>query len=250
MKTIKTSIKKLGIFTIGQQNDSDVLDVVFDITEWKELYPYLTSYGVLVTSPDGIVYPANTEVIENVLVWHVSGADTAVVGEGEYQIVAVSESGNKKHTTPQKFSIIANMPGIEDAGDMPEYIEPWYEGVVQAASEAKESAQKAEAAAERAENTGISTEKIEEAVGDYLGKNPPAPGPEGPQGPKGETGPQGPQGDKGADGKTPVKGTDYFTPDDKTDMVNQTKAALPKLTLTGIDENGNTHTWTVFGEAK
>lgn len=63
-------------------------------------------------------------------------------------------------------------------------------------------------------------------------------GPQGPQGiqgeegPQGETGPQGPQGiqglqgiqgERGADGQdgyTPVKGIDYFTPTDKTELEN------------------------------
>ena len=49
-------------------------------------------------------------------------------------------------------------------------------------------------------------------------------GPVGPQGPKGDTGPQGPAG---ADGYTPVKGTDYFTESDKTELVNAVLAALP-----------------------
>ena len=67
----------------------------------------------------------------------------------------------------------------------------------------------------------------------------------GPQGPKGDTGPQGPKGDTGAtgatgpqgpkgdtgpagsDGYTPVKGTDYFTEADKTELVNAVLAALP-----------------------
>jgi hypothetical protein len=58
-------------------------------------------------------------------------------------------------------------------------------------------------------------------------------GPQGPQGPQGEkgdtgaTGPQGPQGAPGKDGRTPVMGTDYFTPADKTEMVNAVIAALP-----------------------
>ena len=79
-------------------------------------------------------------------------------------------------------------------------------------------------------------------------------GPQGPQGPKGDTGDPGPQGEQGpqgptgergaegnpgkdgkdgqpgtpgADGKTPVKGLDYFTEDDKADMVSEVIAALP-----------------------
>lgn len=67
-------------------------------------------------------------------------------------------------------------------------------------------------------------------------------GPQGEQGPKGdkgdkgdtgETGQQGPKGDKGDDGepgKTPVKGTDYFTETEKTEMVNSVLNALPTWT--------------------
>ena len=87
-----------------------------------------------------------------------------------------------------------------------------------------------------------------------------APGPQGPQGEKGDTGAQGPQGEQGpqgipgtdgrdgvdgkdgapgpqgiqgetgpagTDGYTPVKGTDYFTEADKTELVNAVLAALP-----------------------
>ena len=51
-----------------------------------------------------------------------------------------------------------------------------------------------------------------------------AQGPQGIQGPKGDTGEQGPAG---ADGHTPVKGTDYFTDADKTELVNAVLAAIP-----------------------
>ena len=46
-------------------------------------------------------------------------------------------------------------------------------------------------------------------------------GKDGAKGEKGDT------GATGADGKTPVKGTDYFTAADKTEMVNSVLAALP-----------------------
>ena len=58
-------------------------------------------------------------------------------------------------------------------------------------------------------------------------------GERGEQGPKGDTGPQGPKGDTGdvgpagPAGYTPVKGTDYFTEEDKTELVNAVLAALP-----------------------
>lgn len=52
-------------------------------------------------------------------------------------------------------------------------------------------------------------------------------GPQGTRGPKGDTGDTGPQGPKGEPGKTPVKGEDYFTPEEKAEMVNDVLAALP-----------------------
>jgi hypothetical protein len=54
----------------------------------------------------------------------------------------------------------------------------------------------------------------------------------------------------GKDGKIPVKGTDYFTSADKAEMVDSVKAALPTLTITGIDSDGVSHTWTMYGVAQ
>ena len=45
-------------------------------------------------------------------------------------------------------------------------------------------------------------------------------GPQGIQGEKGLQGPQGEPGPAGVDGKTPVKGVDYFTDNDKAEMLN------------------------------
>ena len=55
-------------------------------------------------------------------------------------------------------------------------------------------------------------------------------GEQGPKGEPGEQGIQGPKGDKGTDGKdgyTPQKGVDYYTDDDKAEMVSAVIATLP-----------------------
>lgn len=70
-------------------------------------------------------------------------------------------------------------------------------------------------------------------------------GPQGDTGPQGDSGPQGPQGDKGetgatgaqgpagadgspgADGYTPVRGVDYWTDEDKQQIVDDVLNALP-----------------------
>ena len=63
-------------------------------------------------------------------------------------------------------------------------------------------------------------------------------GPQGLQGEKGEKGdigPQGPQGEPGADGKTPVKGTDYWTTEDKQEIKNELKE---EVVLSVNDKSG------------
>lgn len=49
----------------------------------------------------------------------------------------------------------------------------------------------------------------------------------GPQGPPGPAGGVGADGKPGADGYTPVKYKDYFTEDDKAEMVSAVIAELP-----------------------
>lgn len=58
------------------------------------------------------------------------------------------------------------------------------------------------------------------------------PGPRGEKGEKGDpgqsiTGPKGDKGDPGATGPAPVKGKDYFTEEEKAQMVNEVLDALP-----------------------
>lgn len=50
---------------------------------------------------------------------------------------------------------------------------------------------------------------------------------QGPRGPRGYNGVDGLPGKDGADGHTPVKGTDYYTEEDKAAFVNEVLAALP-----------------------
>ena len=62
------------------------------------------------------------------------------------------------------------------------------------------------------------------------------PGEQGPKGPQGEAGPQGPigprgedgvQGPAGSNGYTPVRGTDYWTNADKTEIISEVLASIP-----------------------
>lgn len=54
-----------------------------------------------------------------------------------------------------------------------------------------------------------------------------AQGIQGETGAKGDKGEKGDTGEKGADGYTPIRGTDYWTEADKTEIVNDVMASLP-----------------------
>ena len=73
-----------------------------------------------------------------------------------------------------------------------------------------------------------------------------ATGPQGPQGEKGDAGATGPTGAAGADGHTPVKGTDYFTEADKTELVAQVKASLTTESWTFTLDDGSAVTKAVY----
>ena len=57
------------------------------------------------------------------------------------------------------------------------------------------------------------------------------------------------RGATGAAGTTPVKGTDYYTEAERTQMIADVTAGLATVTLVGIDENDVSHTWTIYGKA-
>lgn len=54
-------------------------------------------------------------------------------------------------------------------------------------------------------------------------------GAKGDTGENGEMGSPGKDGNNGSDGKTPVKGTDYWTESDKTEIVNDVLNQIPNL---------------------
>lgn len=76
-------------------------------------------------------------------------------------------------------------------------------------------------------------------------------GRQGPQGEKGDTGAQGPAGPQGEKGDPGPQGPAYtLTSSDKTSIADAVKADLPVITVTGIDANGASHSWTMYGVAQ
>lgn len=120
------------------------------------------------------------------------------------QVSPMPLNSNQATSTNEFLSLIETLEAAKSATDL----------ATKAAQQAQKTAQSVRDDADAGKFNGVQGPK-----GDK--------GDTGPQGPKGEKGDTGPQGPAGADGYTPIKGTDYFTESDKTELVNSVLAALP-----------------------
>lgn len=75
--------------------------------------------------------------------------------------------------------------------------------------------------------TGYATEKYVEDAISVIELTPGPAGPQGEPGKDGKDGAPGKDGQNGQDGKTPVRGTDYWTSEDKAEIVADVLAAMP-----------------------
>ena len=158
---------------------------------------------------------------------------------------ALSEGNAKEYSEGAKQSEIT-------AEEYKEECEVLKSSAEESAGRAEEERKKAERAAVRAENAVGKTSYIGEngnwwewKNGEFVDSGVPATGPRGPNGEKGDKGEQGIPGEKGAkgdkgddgapgqDGYTPQKGTDYFTPAEKEEMVQEVLANFINVSEVG-----------------
>ena len=193
----------------GEKNGSVL---VYDARRWMQAQPG-GRIEASFTRADGACYPIACTVMQGRARAVLSEADVSVAGQvkAEFRLMVGDELIIKSHAYPGWIE-----QGLGENADGPgEPGQAYLEKVYAQADRAENAAKKAEDAAERAENS----EGIQGPQGER--------GPQGEQGPQGEPGPEGPAG---ADGKTPVAGVDFFTEEDKAEMVNAVLAALPTWT--------------------
>lgn len=242
------SVLALHPMTIGYQMEHQATLVRIDAGPWLERWPG-AELALLVTRPgeDGS-YPADISISGGMIHWLVSRYDTEKTGLGGRALVLALLDGQEAVSATAQLAVLPRGSGdVGPADPLPQ--PPWVSSLLERAEDA---AERAEDAAERAEEAGggggVTPEELQAAVeaaleeakasGDFDGPQGPvgATGPQGPagetgatgpQGPVGETGPQGPagetgatgpQGPAGADGATPIKGVDYFTEADVSEI--------------------------------
>lgn len=187
---------------------------------------------------DSSPYPVNIRQEGNRLIWVVTNADTGAAGLGSAEVRWLGDDGQViksriYHTVTQK--------ALSDPESPPEAYEGYVEAVAANARDARNAAAESKALYARVQEE-LAAGKLKGEKGDKGDPGGPA-GPQGPkgdpgeQGPAGENGPQGEKGDPGADGRTPVKGTDYFTPEEIgsiQDQAAQNAADLLAQTLSPL----------------
>ena len=187
---------------------------------------------------DSSPYPVNIRQEGNSLIWVVTNADTGAAGLGSAEVRWLGADGQViksriYHTVTQK--------ALSDPESPPEAYEGYVEAVAANARDARNAAAESKALYARVQEE-LAAGKLKGEKGDKGDPGGPA-GPQGPkgdpgeQGPAGENGPQGEKGDPGADGRTPVKGTDYFTPEEIgsiQDQAAQNAADLLTQTLSPL----------------
>ena len=187
---------------------------------------------------DSSPYPVNIRQEGNSLIWVVTNADTGAAGLGSAEVRWLGDDGQViksriYHTVTQK--------ALSDPESPPEAYEGYVEAVAANARDARNAAAESKALYARVQEE-LAAGKLKGEKGDKGDPGGPA-GPQGPkgdpgeQGPAGEKGPQGEKGEPGADGRTPVKGTDYFTPEEIgsiQDQAAQNAADLLAQTLSPL----------------
>ena len=234
-------VKTGSILPLGKQGENLAKQIQFDLSRWISSFGPGTVQLLHQRNGDEAPYPVAVEQEGDCAVWTVTNADTAAAGTGRAELqYYVGDALAKSETWMTKV-----LAALGPAGEMPpEAQQGWVDQVLQAGTVATEAAEKAANASVRQPivggngnwwtwdleagayvDTGIYSGGDAPYIGDngnwYVGQTDTGVAATGPQGIQGETGPTG------AAGYTPVRGTDYWTAEDKQAIVYQVLAALP-----------------------
>lgn len=125
------------LIPVGVQTSKGVEEIGFNVSAWLDKWPEMT-FEVWPTRPtETAAYPAVSQLIGDVLVWYVSEADTAFDGLGTVEIVGIAE-GIRKLSGPCTTEVKKTSLGATQ--EPPEGIKPYYEGMMEAAQEARNAA--------------------------------------------------------------------------------------------------------------
>lgn len=134
---------------VGRTLDNGYKALQIDCGEWVKRHPQLTEYRIEVKRTDGEMYFADTTFADSVLTWNIDAADTAIAGDGEFQVVAIGTNGERK-TSSHPIMFVSDIIAGTASETPPEANKAWTDKVIE---ETRKSATQAAASAAEAKET-------------------------------------------------------------------------------------------------
>lgn len=228
---------------LGRRGENNATKVVFSLDDLINEYGEGTAVVMAKRAEDITAYPCVTTQDGNTVSWLLTETDTQYEGNGAVELFWYVDDVLAK-TTIWKTIVL---PDIGEPGDAPDPYESWIQTLTELSAETLSNAQRAETAADAAEEavsdvvhmtaTVTTLPTGSAATASYadgvltlgIPTGPAGPqGIQGPQGPKGDTGETGPQGIQGPQGPKGDTGDSYvLTAQDKADIADIVLSELP-----------------------
>ena len=235
--------KEFSRIELGYRGENLARQVVFDLSEWQKTYGEGMARLVAQIPSEPTPYPCSVIREGDVLLWPLSCADTSVAGKGQCELSYYV--GDRLVKSAVFSTYIAE--SLAPVGEAPEPQRAWVEDVFSASADALAAKAAIEGMIVSAEalptDAPANVIKSEEDGKVHLTFLLPR-GERGERGDRGEKGEIGPTGEKG---DPPLRGVDYFTPEDMAyfdaridERLGEVGAALDELhayaqTLVGGD---------------
>lgn len=140
------TIDRLLSISIGHRDDNLIQRIEIDISSWQSKYPNLDTYRIeMVDAENRKQIALNTSVKDGYLIWIITNKNTAVEGEGSYQVIATGANGQQKASRSAALFVRNRIHG-DGQEDAPEYMKPLLDRVAEYAAKAKAFAERAESA--------------------------------------------------------------------------------------------------------
>lgn len=161
----KMTVRDHGIIRLGKQGENEVLQVIWRgiVPEWEEKYGAGEFQLAVKRNQDTAPYIANIELDGGDIVWTITSAETARVGDGECELTyTVGDSIAKSQIWT--ITVCESLTGQEPV-DPPEPAKNWVDVVIKSSSDAKQSAtESAESARQSAESSSDAQKYAENAT--------------------------------------------------------------------------------------
>ena len=213
--------------SLGRTGENEFRTVEIDVSGWLSED---AEYRIIYSRPDGITYPVAATRNGDILLWALKAYDVEIAGFGSFEVRAYIGDALGKSAI---FKIEV-AESIQTNETRPDIVRPdWVDDIID-----KVVIDSIEQTVTSTEDSGVNilTVTLTNGDGNYFEVRNGSKGDTGEKGEKGDTGPQGEKGLKGekgdagpvgAAGYTPQRGIDYWTEEDKENIVVAVLDALP-----------------------